>query len=244
MKKKFHKIFKYWSDLSIDFQFQSFHRVYGRNWLNSKFCGGGPQFEPKPTNSGENLLILWKTMLPIAAQLMSRHCNNLNSWKIARSGHTKPISWNRKSLKVFHFSKLRISVITSKWNFIFNISWIFRKDHDKFSVKAEKFSEKFLYYILLLWLKISRLIKLWKLNIITLKENRLLWVKKKIWKFKHNRGFRNEGWSQFATKMMQPGAAGLHNINPSFKLYDSNSLGIFRVKVFVRFLNKMLENID
>ena len=74
LEKKLQKIFMNWSDLSISFQFQSFHRVYDRNWLNSKFCGGGPKVEPKPTSSGKNLLILWNTKLPIAAQLMSRHC--------------------------------------------------------------------------------------------------------------------------------------------------------------------------
>ena len=36
---------------------------------------GGPQVEPKPKSSGKNLLILWNTTLPIAAQLMSRHCS-------------------------------------------------------------------------------------------------------------------------------------------------------------------------
>ena len=75
--------------MSINFQFQSFHRVYDRNWLNSKFCGGGPQVEPKPTSSGKNLLILWNTTLRIAAQLMSRHCSclyNLNGaprWNVS-----------------------------------------------------------------------------------------------------------------------------------------------------------------
>ena len=79
LKKKFQKQFKYWSELSINFQFQSFHRVYDQNWLNSKFCGGGPQVEPKPTSSDKNLLILWNTTLPIAAQLMSRHCKIFRS---------------------------------------------------------------------------------------------------------------------------------------------------------------------
>ena len=55
LTKKIQKIFMYWSNLSINFQFQSFHRVYDRNWLNSKFCGGGPQVEPKPTSSVKNL---------------------------------------------------------------------------------------------------------------------------------------------------------------------------------------------
>ena len=61
--------------MSINFHFESFHRVYERNWLNLKFCGGGPQVEPKPTSSGKNLLIFGKTTLRIAAQLMSRHCS-------------------------------------------------------------------------------------------------------------------------------------------------------------------------
>ena len=70
------KILKYRSDLSINFHFERFHRVYERNWLNLKFCEGGPQVEPKPTSSGKNLLILWNTTLRIAAQLMSRHCRS------------------------------------------------------------------------------------------------------------------------------------------------------------------------
>ena len=78
-KEKFENILKYWLDLTINFQFQSFNRVYDQNWLNSKFCGGGPQVEPKPTSSGKNLLILWNTTLPIAAQLMSRHCKSFLS---------------------------------------------------------------------------------------------------------------------------------------------------------------------
>ena len=65
---------KYRWDLSINFHFESFYRVYERNWLNLKFCGGGPQVEPKPTSSGKNLLILWNTTLSVAAQLMGRHC--------------------------------------------------------------------------------------------------------------------------------------------------------------------------
>ena len=69
--------------MSINFQFQSFHRVYDRNWLNSKFCGGGPQVGPKPTSLGKNLLILWNTTLSIAAQLMSRHCNRFVTEKIS-----------------------------------------------------------------------------------------------------------------------------------------------------------------
>ena len=64
----------YWSDLSINFHFESFHRVYEGNWLNLEFRGGGPQVEPKPTSSGKNLLILWNTTLSVAAQLMGRHC--------------------------------------------------------------------------------------------------------------------------------------------------------------------------
>ena len=69
------KILKYRSDLSINFHFERFHRVYERNWLNLKFCEGGPQVEPKPTSSVKNLLILWNTKLSVAAQLMGRHCN-------------------------------------------------------------------------------------------------------------------------------------------------------------------------
>ena len=72
---------KYRWDLSINFHFESFYRVYERNWLNLKFCGGGPQVEPKPTSSGKNLLILWNTTLSVAAQLMGRHCSLYCSYK-------------------------------------------------------------------------------------------------------------------------------------------------------------------
>ena len=100
-EEKFEKIFKYWSDLTINFQFQSFNRVYDQNWLNSKFCRGGPQVEPKPTSSGKNLLILWNTTLPIAAQLMSRHC--IFMWTFYSEQVSKKVIIKR-SLNIFENS--------------------------------------------------------------------------------------------------------------------------------------------
>ena len=51
-------------------------------------------------------------------------------------------------------------------------------------------------------------------------KNMEILAKPRLWK---------SGLKSVCHKNDAPGAAGLHNINPSFKLYESNSLGIFRV---------------